>query len=153
MNQLTHAACPSRLSPPHQAHLPTAATAAVLDGEQVLEPLALGAVQEFYRFRSSLSQWRAFHAVIACGGYAGAAEFLHVTQPAVSYSITKLEQQFGVRLLRLGGRKAQITEAGRALLAQSHELLRIAAQLEAMAMTLHDQPGSEHKRTAAASAS
>ncbi len=99
-------------------------------------PDELGAVREFYRFRASLAQWRAFHAVIACGGYAGAAEFLHVTQPAISYSISKLEQQVGVRLLKLDGRKAYITDAGRALLARSQDLLRLAAELEAMAMEL-----------------
>ena len=91
---------------------------------------------ELFRFRASLSQWRAFHAVIACGGYAGAAKYLHVTQPAISYSITKLEQQFGVRLLKLNGRKAYITSAGQALLPRSHELLRLAADLERMASSL-----------------
>jgi hypothetical protein len=95
-----------------------------------------GAVKETFRFRASLSQWRAFHAVVACGGFAGAAEYLHVTQPAISYSITKLEQQFGIRLLKLSGRKAHITNAGQVLLERSHELLRMAADLESMACNL-----------------
>lgn len=90
----------------------------------------------FHRYRASLAQWRVFHAVIACGSFSGAADFLHVSQPAISYSIAKLEDQFGVRLLKLDGRKAYITEAGKALLDRSHLLLREATELEAFADAL-----------------
>lgn len=89
-----------------------------------------------HRYRTSLTQWRVFHAVIACGSFSGAADFLHVSQPAISYSIAKLEDQFGIRLLKLDGRKAYITEAGQALLDRSHLLLREATELEAFADTL-----------------
>lgn len=102
--------------------------------------------KELFHFRASLSQWRAFHAVIACGGYAGAAECLHVTQPAISYSITKLERQFGVRLLKMNGRRAEITTVGQALYPRSYELLRLAADLETMASSLrtHEDPSVDH---------
>jgi Bacterial regulatory helix-turn-helix protein, lysR family len=89
-----------------------------------------------FRFRATLSQWRAFHAVVAGDGYAGAAALLHVTQPAVSYAIAKLERQFGIRLLRISGRKAHITASGLALLGPSKELLRLAAKVESMAASL-----------------
>lgn len=92
--------------------------------------------KELFHLRATLSQWRAFHAVIACGGYAGAAEYLHVTQPAISYSITKLERQFGIRLLKMNGRRAEISSVGQALFPRSHELLRLAAELETMAGSL-----------------
>jgi hypothetical protein len=88
------------------------------------------------RYRASLAQWRVFHAVIACGSFSGAAEFLHVSQPAISYSIAKLEDQFGISLLKLDGRKAYITEAGKALLDRSYFLLREATKLEAFADAL-----------------
>ena len=102
------------------------------------DPQRLFVKAESYRFRSSLSQWRAFHAVIAFGGYAGAAESLNVTQPAISYSISKLENQFGIRLLRLNGRKAYLTHIGRKLLVRSHELLQMADELEIMAASLRN---------------
>lgn len=104
--------------------------------------------KELFHFRASLSQWRAFHAVIACGGYTGAAEYLHVTQPAISYSITKLERQFGVRLIKMNGRRAEITSVGQALFPRSHELLRLAADLETMASSLRtrEDAGADHQR-------
>jgi hypothetical protein len=92
--------------------------------------------QYLHRYRASLAQWRVFHAVIACGSFSGAAEFLHISQPAISYSIAKLEDQFGISLLKLDGRKAYITEAGKALLDRSYFLLREATTLEAFADAL-----------------
>jgi DNA-binding transcriptional LysR family regulator len=78
----------------------------------------------------SLKQWRTFHAVVACGSYAAAAEFLHISQPAVSYTVAQLEEQLGIQLLKLKGRKAEITEAGKILYAESLELLYKANELE-----------------------
>ena len=41
----------------------------------------------------SLDQWRALIAVVEAGGYAQAAEALHLTQSALSHRIRKLEQE------------------------------------------------------------
>lgn len=81
----------------------------------------------------NLKQWRMFHAVVAYGSFANAAEFLHVTQPAISYTIAKIENQLGVPLLKLEGRKAKLTEQGNALLERVRLLLREAAELEEFA--------------------
>ena len=108
---------------------------------QINNTIVKNHLRYLHRNRSSLTQWRVFHAVIACGSFSGAADFLHVSQPAISYSIAKLEDQFGIRLLKLDGRKAYITEAGQALLERSHLLLREATELEAFADTLRvDEP-------------
>jgi DNA-binding transcriptional LysR family regulator len=80
--------------------------------------------------RVSLKQWRLFHAVIDNDGYVGAANKLHVSQSSISHALAKLQDQLGVPLLTLKGRKAQITKEGRMLLARSRDLLRRAGQLE-----------------------
>jgi len=87
--------------------------------------------------RISLKQWNMFHAVIDYDGFDGAADQLHVTQSTVSHAVAKLQEQLGVGLLELKGRKAQITAAGQCLLERSRELVRHANALEALADTLH----------------
>lgn len=85
------------------------------------------------------------HAVVDCGSFANAAEFLHVSQPAISYTIAKLEELLGVRILKLEGRKAHITEPGIALLERSRFLLREAVELEEFAESLRHGRGTEVK--------
>lgn len=94
------------------------------------------AKQRYRSPRVNLKQWRMLDAVVSCGSFANAAEYLHVSQPAISYTIAKLEELLGVPLLRIEGRKAQITEAGRALLDRSRRLLREASELEDFAESL-----------------
>jgi DNA-binding transcriptional LysR family regulator len=94
-------------------------------------------------FRVSLKQWRMLHAVVHCGSFSNAAEFLNVTQPAISYTIAKLEEQLGVSLLKLEGRKARITETGKVLLEKSKFLLREAIELEEFAENLKRGSGPE----------
>lgn len=80
--------------------------------------------------RISLKQWRLFHAVIDNDGFVGAANKLHISQSSISHALAKLQEQLGVPLLTLKGRKAQITEEGKTLLERSRDLLRQASQLE-----------------------
>ncbi|MCA1334721.1 LysR substrate-binding domain-containing protein [Pseudooceanicola marinus] len=54
----------------------------------------------------------AFHTVLECGSVSGAAEIMHVSQPAVSRLIRDLETRTGLRLFtRFGGRIVPTTEA------------------------------------------
>ncbi len=52
-----------------------------------------------------------------------AAERLHISQPALSHQIRRLEQQLGVTLLDRSSRRVELTEAGRALLSEGRRLL------------------------------
>lgn len=85
---------------------------------------------------TSLDQWRAFQAVIDHGGFAQAASALHRSQSAISYSVNRLQEQLGVRLLELEGRKARLTEMGRVLLDRSRHLVDSASELEELAYHL-----------------
>jgi DNA-binding transcriptional LysR family regulator len=90
-------------------------------------------VHDRVKVRISLKQWRVLHAVIDCNGFSAAAEKLHISQSAISYTIAKMQEQLGIPLLRIEGRKAQITREGRALLEKSRNVIRSAIELEALA--------------------
>lgn len=94
-------------------------------------------------FHISLKQWRMLHAVVECNGFMGAADKLHLSQSAISYTIAKLQDQLGIPLLKIQGRKAQITEAGKILLDRSRNLIREALELEELAENLRNGWGSE----------
>ena len=87
-------------------------------------------------FHVTLKQWRALHAVVDCGGFCEAAQSLHLSQSSISYAVSKLQDQFGIALLRVSGRKAELTEHGRALLERSRNLLHDAMELEQLAEKL-----------------
>ena len=53
-----------------------------------------------------------FYELCKNGGFSSAAKALYVTQPAVSYAISKLEQQLGVKLIEKGAKKLTLTEYG-----------------------------------------
>ena len=93
--------------------------------------------------RISLKQWKMFHAVIDFDGFFGAADSLHVTQSTISHAVAKLQEQLGVPLLALKGRKAQITEEGKILLERSRDLVRNAIELEELAENLRQGWGPE----------
>lgn len=84
----------------------------------------------------SLKQWKMFHAVIDFDGFNGAAEHLHVSQSSISYTLAKMQEQLGVSLLTLKGRKARITEEGKLLLQRSRDLVKNALEIEQLAESL-----------------
>lgn len=88
--------------------------------------------------KTSFDQWKTLQAVVDCGGFAQAAERLHRSQSAVSYAVSQLQQQLGVPLLRIEGRKARLTDIGTVLLAHSRKLLQDATDLEQLAQRLAD---------------
>lgn len=58
---------------------------------------------------------RYFAAVVEHGGFARAAAALHVTQPAVSMAVRKLEDDFGHRLVERRAKPMDLTTIGRAV--------------------------------------
>ncbi len=86
--------------------------------------------------KTTLAQWRALQAVVDAGGFAQAAESLSRSQSSVSYAVSRLEEALGVPLLRLSGRRAELTDAGTVLLRGARNLLSEVNELEALASTL-----------------
>ncbi|WP_320666529.1 LysR family transcriptional regulator [Prochlorococcus sp. MIT 1307] len=71
----------------------------------------------------TLDQLRILRAIVKEGSFKKAADSLYVTQPAVSLQIQNLEKQLEVCLFDRGGRKAQLTEAGKVLVNYCESIL------------------------------
>ncbi len=71
----------------------------------------------------TLDQLRILKAIVNEGSFKKAAESLYVTQPAVSLQIQNLEKQLEITIFDRGGRKAQLTEAGKLLLKYCERIL------------------------------
>lgn len=74
--------------------------------------------------KTQLEHWRVLDAVITYDGVSQAAKALHRTQSAVSYSLKQLEEQAGVQILELVGRKLQLTPSGAQLLQEARQILQ-----------------------------
>ena len=57
------------------------------------------------------------------GSLTAAAEWLHLTQSALSHSVRKLEQQLGTDIWVREGRQLRLTQSGQYLLALANRLL------------------------------
>ena len=66
---------------------------------------------------------RYFVAIVEAGTYRRAAQRLHLTQPALSAAVTRLEGTVGARILDRGRRGASVTAAGAALLPHARAAL------------------------------
>ncbi|ATJ83626.1 LysR substrate-binding domain-containing protein [Halomonas beimenensis] len=80
----------------------------------------------------SHAQLRAFHAVAVQGSFTRAAERLCLSQPAVSDQVRKLEERFGVSLLRRSRRSVELTDLGERLLGITQRLFAAADEAEAL---------------------
>jgi DNA-binding transcriptional LysR family regulator len=92
---------------------------------------------------TTLDEWEILHAVVQLGGFAPAAEQLNRSQSTISYAIARLQEKLGVKLFELKGRKAHLTEVGRALLADAEPHLAGFHQLEQRARSLASGGASE----------
>lgn len=70
-----------------------------------------------------LNDLLAFRAVAELGSFRRAAESIHISQPAFSRRIDKLEQALGVRLLERTTRRVNLTAVGREFDRKVHQIL------------------------------
>ncbi|MCQ4083774.1 LysR family transcriptional regulator [Streptomyces sp. RB6PN25] len=83
---------------------------------------------------------RAFVAVVEEGGLSAAARRLHLSQPALSQTVSALERQLGVQLLVRSSTGVQATDAGMTLLSEARAVLARHDQALA-AMARHTDVG------------
>ncbi|MCB4456560.1 LysR substrate-binding domain-containing protein [Leisingera sp. McT4-56] len=76
------------------------------------------------------SQLKAFHHVALLSGFSRAAEALHLTQPAVSEQVRKLEQDHDVLLFRREKKRVFLTSAGEELLQLTKQYFEVETQIE-----------------------
>src|SRR4029453_14298530 len=86
---------------------------------------------------------RYFEAIARLGHLGRAAEQLHLTQPALTRCVRRLEDMFGTELFRRAGRGIQLTSAGEALLARARRL-HVAADETAREMVDFARGDSGH---------
>ncbi len=86
--------------------------------------------------KTTLDEWEILQAVVQLGGFAPAAEQLNRSQSTISYAISRLQERLGVKLFEQRGRKAHLTETGRALLADADPHLAGFHQVEQRARSL-----------------
>lgn len=77
-----------------------------------------------------------FAAVVREGGVGAAAHSLHLTQPAVSNQLRKLQESVGEALYRRAGRGIELTGAGRRLYEEAQRLANVLAAAENVADSL-----------------
>lgn len=70
-----------------------------------------------------------FWVVAREGSVTRAAEQLHVSQPAVSAQLSRLERSLGEKLLERDGRTLRLTPAGRVALRYAEEIFQLGAEL------------------------
>jgi len=83
-----------------------------------------------------LRRLRTFVTVVERGSVSKASEQLRITQPALSRQLRDLQEEFGVRLFSLVGRRLVLTSAGEGLLNQCRALLGQADALIESARSL-----------------
>jgi len=92
---------------------------------------------------TTLDAWQVLQAVVQLGGFAPAAKKLNRSQSTISYAISRLQKQLGVQLFEIHGRKAQLTEVGRGLLADAESHLAGFQELEKRARLIASGGASE----------
>jgi DNA-binding transcriptional LysR family regulator len=92
---------------------------------------------------TTLDAWVILQAVVQLDGFGPAAKKLNRSQSTISYAIGRLQEQLGVRLFEIHGRKAQLTEAGRVLLSDVEPHLAAFHELEQRARVMASGGASE----------
>ncbi len=73
-------------------------------------------------------QLRAFHNVAIFGGFSRAAEALHLTQPAISDQVRKLETEYDLRLFNRDKKQVTLTPSGEKLLEITRRMFEVEDQ-------------------------
>lgn len=75
------------------------------------------------------TQLRSFHLVACSGGFNAAADAFHISQPTLTAQVGALEEEFGVELFVKRGRRRELSDTGRQLLAITTRLFAEEAEV------------------------
>lgn len=95
------------------------------------------------KLKTTLEQWLTLLEVDKAGSIQAAAQKLHKSHTTLLYAVRKLEDQIGVPLVRIQGRRAVLTEEGKALLRRATPMLEQARGLEDIALQLSQDVESD----------
>ena len=80
----------------------------------------------------TFEQLLVFHKIVQAGSFKAAANELHKTQPAISFSIKKLEEEMEVELFDRSSYRPTLTAHGKAFYERSHKIMQGMNELEGM---------------------
>ncbi|MCW8331988.1 LysR family transcriptional regulator [Photobacterium sp. SDRW27] len=95
------------------------------------------------RLKSTLDQWLTLHEIDRSGSIQAAATQLNKSHTTLIYAIKKLEDQLGISLVRIKGRRAVLTDDGKSLLRRANSMLEQAHELEVLSAQLSQGIESE----------
>ena len=98
--------------------------------------------------RISLKQLEAFHTIVDLGSVKSAAEFLNVSQPAISHLLRSLEEGVGFKLFERSGRALALTSNGGRFFEEARLSIRAVSDIEQKAQAIR-QGKVGHIRVAA----
>jgi DNA-binding transcriptional LysR family regulator len=78
----------------------------------------------------NLHQLHVFYEVASARNFTAAATKLHLTQPAVTWQVKRLEEAYGVRLLDRAGKRISLTEEGKVLFDFAGRILRLSRETD-----------------------
>ncbi|MDD9173593.1 LysR family transcriptional regulator [Aliivibrio finisterrensis] len=82
------------------------------------------------RLKTTLDQWLTLFEIDKAGSIQAAANTLNKSHTTLIYSIKKLEDQLGLSLLKVEGRRAVLTNDGKSLLRRAQSMIEQARALE-----------------------
>ena len=71
-----------------------------------------------------------FHTVARLLSFTKAADTLHMTQPAVTFQVRQLEEQFNTRLFDRTHSKVKLTEAGKKVFSYAEKITSLSNEME-----------------------
>ena len=88
------------------------------------------------RLKTTLDQWLTLHAIERSGSIQAAATEMNKSHTTLIYAVKKLEEQLGIALIEVQGRRAVLTEEGQSLLRRANAMLEHARELEVISEQL-----------------
>jgi LysR family transcriptional regulator, low CO2-responsive transcriptional regulator len=88
----------------------------------------------------NLHQLHVFYEVASARSFTAAATKLHLTQPAATWQVKRLEETYGVRLLDRAGKRVSLTEEGKVLFDCAGRILRLARETDEVLADLRGLP-------------
>ncbi|WP_373958538.1 LysR family transcriptional regulator [Vibrio gigantis] len=95
------------------------------------------------RLKTTLDQWQTLYEIDRAGSIQAAALQLNKSHTTLIYALRKLEDQLGVSLVQVEGRRAVLSEDGKALLRRASSMLEQARELELISELLSKGVESE----------
>lgn len=84
-----------------------------------------------------------FHRIVVAGSFKAAADELHKTQPAISFSIKKLEEELEVELFDRSTYRPTLTAHGKAFFERSLKIMQGMGELESMSKSFQQKEEPE----------